>query len=146
MRVWIRPVTGHGRPYGIPAGGSGVRRIRRRWAVWAAVAVEVLALGYGSASQAHPPTAMLSDQVATATSGWDTFRRLDALPYLSSQGETHQFSSFDRTGGWNRRVILGASPVRRGADPLTARPSGHQSTGSDGGVRTEASCASGSGQ
>ena len=31
--------------------------------------------------------------------GWDTYRRLDRLPYLSADTETLQVSSFDRTGG-----------------------------------------------
>jgi len=31
--------------------------------------------------------------------GWDTYRRLDRLPYLSANTETLQVSSFDRTGG-----------------------------------------------
>jgi hypothetical protein len=31
--------------------------------------------------------------------GWDTYRRLDRLPYLSADTQTLQVSSFDRTGG-----------------------------------------------
>jgi hypothetical protein len=31
--------------------------------------------------------------------GWDTYRRLDRLPELTTGVQTHQFSSFDRTGG-----------------------------------------------
>jgi hypothetical protein len=31
--------------------------------------------------------------------GWDTYRRLDLLPYLSTDTQTRQVSSFDRTGG-----------------------------------------------
>jgi hypothetical protein len=31
--------------------------------------------------------------------GWDTYRRLDRLPYLSANSETEQVSSFDRSGG-----------------------------------------------
>src|ERR1700753_3988747 len=31
--------------------------------------------------------------------GWDTYRRLDRLPYLSADTETLQASSFDRSGG-----------------------------------------------
>ncbi|MEV1175405.1 DUF2961 domain-containing protein, partial [Nonomuraea sp. NPDC049784] len=31
--------------------------------------------------------------------GWDVFRRLDRLPYLSPGTQTRQFSSFDRAGG-----------------------------------------------
>jgi hypothetical protein len=33
------------------------------------------------------------------TVGWDTYRRLDRLPYLSADSQTLQVSSFDRTGG-----------------------------------------------
>lgn len=31
--------------------------------------------------------------------GWDTYRRLDRLPYLSADTQTEQLSSFDRSGG-----------------------------------------------
>ena len=31
--------------------------------------------------------------------GWDTYRRLDRLPYLSADTQTLQVSSFDRSGG-----------------------------------------------
>jgi len=31
--------------------------------------------------------------------GWDTYRRLDRLPYLSGDTQTLQVSSFDRSGG-----------------------------------------------
>src|SRR6201997_752466 len=31
--------------------------------------------------------------------GWDTYRRLDRLPYLSAETQTLQVSSFDRSGG-----------------------------------------------
>jgi hypothetical protein len=31
--------------------------------------------------------------------GWDTYRRLDRLPYLSADAQTLQLSSFDRSGG-----------------------------------------------
>lgn len=31
--------------------------------------------------------------------GWDTFRRLDRLPYLDTDAQTREYSSFDRSGG-----------------------------------------------
>src|SRR5690606_19416181 len=33
--------------------------------------------------------------------GWETYRHLDRLPELTNGVQTHQFSSFDRTGGNN---------------------------------------------
>ncbi|GAA2879299.1 hypothetical protein GCM10020220_081560 [Nonomuraea rubra] len=44
----------------------------------------------------HPATAAGS---VKGPVGWDVFRRLDRLPYLSPGTQTRQFSSFDRTGG-----------------------------------------------
>lgn len=44
---------------------------------------------------AEPATAGLGER----TVGWDTYRRLDRLPYLSSDTQSLQVSSFERNGG-----------------------------------------------
>ncbi|MFD6162502.1 glycoside hydrolase family 172 protein [Nocardia sp. NPDC060256] len=47
------------------------------------------------------PAAVLADTagVPAAVYGWDTYRRLDALPYLSGAVQAQQYSSYDRSGG-----------------------------------------------
>lgn len=59
--------------------------------------VLVLAAGVGVAGRASADqgAAGLGDR----TTGWDTYRRLDRLPYLSADTQTLQVSSFDRSGG-----------------------------------------------
>lgn len=44
---------------------------------------------------AEPPAAGLGEKMV----GWDTYRRLDRLPYLNTESQTLQVSSFDRSGG-----------------------------------------------
>lgn len=44
----------------------------------------------------HAPPAKASNKGPT---GWDTYRRLDRIDEITTGVETHQFSSFDRTGG-----------------------------------------------
>jgi hypothetical protein len=53
--------------------------------------------GVGTAGLAHaePTNPGLRDRLV----GWDTYRRLDRLPYLSADTQTLQVSSFDRSGG-----------------------------------------------
>src|ERR1700756_4730928 len=46
-------------------------------------------------ARAEPVIAGLGETVV----GWDTYRRLDRLPYLSAGTQTLQVSSFDRSGG-----------------------------------------------
>src|ERR1700757_192059 len=46
-------------------------------------------------ARAEPVIAGLGERVV----GWDTYRRLDRLPYLSAETQTLQVSSFDRSGG-----------------------------------------------
>lgn len=53
------------------------------------------AVGTAGAEPA-PPDANQSDARIV---GWDTYRRLDRLPYLYSGSQTMQVSSFDRSGG-----------------------------------------------
>ncbi len=59
-----------------------------------------LLLGIGGVAAA---TAASAEPVITGTGltpvGWDTYRRLDLLPYLSTDTRTVQVSSFDRSGG-----------------------------------------------
>ena len=45
------------------------------------------------------PAAPATSAVGEKTVGWDTYRRLDRLPYLSSDTQSLQLSSFDRSGG-----------------------------------------------
>lgn len=56
--------------------------------LWAAACVTAPAA-------AEPPAAGLGAK----TVGWDTYRRLDRLPYLDAESQTLQVSSFDRSGG-----------------------------------------------
>src|SRR3984893_18361854 len=70
----------------------------RSWAVraWSATFALVL-LGIASAGAA--PAEPVVHGIGERAVGWDTYRRLDRLPYLSADTETLQASSFDRTGG-----------------------------------------------
>jgi hypothetical protein len=53
----------------------------------------------GIASPGAAPAEPAVDAISGRAVGWDTYRRLDRLPYLSANTETLQVSSFDRTGG-----------------------------------------------
>ncbi|WP_163760728.1 glycoside hydrolase family 172 protein [Mycobacterium botniense] len=53
------------------------------------------AMGPASAAPAEP----VIPELGTRLVGWDTYRRLDRLPYLSADTQTLQVSSFDRSGG-----------------------------------------------
>src|SRR5271163_2879623 len=57
----------------------------------------LLLLGMASAGAA--PAEPVVHAISQRTVGWDTYRRLDRLPYLSADTETLQVSSFDRSGG-----------------------------------------------
>ncbi|MFC9433816.1 glycoside hydrolase family 172 protein [Nocardia sp. NPDC057030] len=76
--------------------------VRRAWTVSirisTAVATALLTVPGLAAAQ---PAALVADTpgVAAAVQGWDTYRRLDALPYLSGAVEAQQYSSYDRGGG-----------------------------------------------
>lgn len=54
--------------------------------------------GHAAAAFAHSRAAA-ADAAAKGPVGWDVYRRLDRLPELTRGVQTHQFSSFDRTGG-----------------------------------------------
>jgi len=53
----------------------------------------------GMATAWTAPAEPVVHSVGQRTVGWDTYRRLDRLPYLAEDTETLQVSSFDRTGG-----------------------------------------------
>ncbi len=69
------------------------------------VAAAAFALLAGTATTAHGSAGPASSGspaaavTAKGTVGWDTYRRLDQLPMLSTGVQTQQFSSFDRSGG-----------------------------------------------
>ncbi|ORA11378.1 glycoside hydrolase family 172 protein [Mycobacterium arosiense] len=53
------------------------------------------ATGAAGAEPAMPTTKQIGERLV----GWDTYRRLDRLPYLNPGSQTLQVSSFDRSGG-----------------------------------------------
>ena len=53
----------------------------------------------GAAGAAAAPPEPVSSALGERTVGWDTYRHLDLLPYLSADTQTQQLSSFDRSGG-----------------------------------------------
>ncbi len=62
--------------------------------------VAFLLLGIaGPAVGAAAPAGPLGAGLGERTVGWDTYRRLDRLPYLSADTRSLQVSSFDRSGG-----------------------------------------------
>jgi Protein of unknown function (DUF2961) len=66
--------------------------------VRALAAVFVVLLGLGGVvvtARVGPASSGLDERLV----GWDTYRRLDRLPYLSADTQTLQVSSFDRSGG-----------------------------------------------
>ncbi len=52
-----------------------------------------------AAARTAPAEPVIPTKLGERTVGWDTFRRLDRLPYLSADTQTLQVSSFDRSGG-----------------------------------------------
>lgn len=53
----------------------------------------------GAGAAGAEPAAPVTTQPAEKMVGWDTYRRLDRLPYLNPGSQTLQVSSFDRSGG-----------------------------------------------
>jgi D-arabinan exo alpha-(1,3)/(1,5)-arabinofuranosidase (non-reducing end) len=53
------------------------------------------AAGVAGTARAEPVVPAPGERIV----GWDTYRRLDRLPYLSAETQTLQVSSFDRSGG-----------------------------------------------
>lgn len=66
---------------------------------WLAAAVVMLLTVAGVATAAATPAEPLGDGPAGRLIGWDTYRRLDRLPYLRTDTQALQLSSFDRSGG-----------------------------------------------
>jgi hypothetical protein len=64
-------------------------------ALSATFALVLLGIASAGAAPAEPVVHGIGEKAV----GWDTYRRLDRLPYLSADTETLQASSFDRTGG-----------------------------------------------
>lgn len=64
----------------------------------AVFAVLLLAIP-GTGAAGAEPAAPKANQSGERMVGWDTYRRLDLLPYLDAGSQTLQVSSFDRSGG-----------------------------------------------
>jgi Protein of unknown function (DUF2961) len=64
----------------------------------AMLALLLLAIA-GVAASGTAPAAPIAERLGERAIGWDTYRRLDRLPYLSTGTQTLQVSSFDRSGG-----------------------------------------------
>ncbi|WP_429421949.1 glycoside hydrolase family 172 protein [Nocardia sp. GAS34] len=77
-------------------------RRSRRWRLlpaFAAAGAVVLLAGCSSGPGTPARKAPNRAEIDTPLTGWDTYRRLDRLPYLQRGSRTLEFSSFDRTGG-----------------------------------------------
>ncbi len=61
----------------------------------AVLLLAVAGVGAAGTTTAEPIAGGLGETAV----GWDTFRRLDRLPYLSADAQSLQISSFDRSGG-----------------------------------------------
>nr|WP_082970287.1 glycoside hydrolase family 172 protein [Mycobacterium sp. E2989] len=66
---------------------------------WLAAAVVMLLTVAGVATAAATPAEPPGDGPEGRLIGWDTYRRLDRLPYLRTDTQALQLSSFDRSGG-----------------------------------------------
>lgn len=64
-------------------------------AVFALLLLIIPGAGVAGAEPAAPDTTRSGARMV----GWDTYRRLDRLPYLNAGSQTLQVSSFDRSGG-----------------------------------------------
>lgn len=73
-----------------------MRLASRAWfAVCALMLVAAAGVGVAAPISAEPRGDGLREKMV----GWDTYRRLDRLPYLDTESQTLQVSSFDRSGG-----------------------------------------------
>ncbi|WP_406817708.1 glycoside hydrolase family 172 protein [Mycobacterium sp. M23085] len=54
---------------------------------------------FGASAAGAEPASPKTNQSGERIVGWDTYRRLDLLPYLQPGSQTLQVSSFDRSGG-----------------------------------------------
>jgi Protein of unknown function (DUF2961) len=66
---------------------------------WSAVFALLLCGIAGVAAASRAPAEPIITRPGEKAIGWDTYRRLDRLPYLSADTQTLQVSSFDRSGG-----------------------------------------------
>ena len=69
--------------------------VRALSAMFAFLLLGIAGVAAASAAPAEPAITGLVER----TVGWDTYRRLDRLPYLSPDTQSLQVSSFDRSGG-----------------------------------------------
>ncbi len=85
--------TGIGNGLGFVAMPMAARASSAMFALLLALATA--GAGAAGAEPARPTTNQSGEKVV----GWDTYRRLDRLPYLDAGSQTLQVSSFDRSGG-----------------------------------------------
>jgi hypothetical protein len=69
--------------------------VRASAAIFALLLLGIAGLASAGIARAEPDITGLGEKAI----GWDTYRRLDRLPYLSANTQTLQVSSFDRSGG-----------------------------------------------
>ena len=69
--------------------------IRALSALFAALLPGIAGVVVTGTATADPAITGLSERLV----GWDTYRRLDRLPYLNADAQTLELSSFDRSGG-----------------------------------------------
>ena len=109
MKVLVSMRLGSMQDGGLRRGPDGARPDQHRCptaanpslaarALPAIVALLLLATASIAAAGAAPAEPVVHG-IGERAVGWDTYRRLDRLPYLSADTETLQVSSFDRTGG-----------------------------------------------
>src|SRR6516225_1942481 len=69
--------------------------VRALSAIFASLLLGISGVTAAGTAAAEPVITRLGERAV----GWDTYRRLDRLPYLSADTQTMQVSSFDRSGG-----------------------------------------------
>jgi hypothetical protein len=69
--------------------------VRALYAMFAFLLLAITGVAAAATAPAEPVITGLGER----TVGWDTYRRLDRLPYLSSDTQSLQVSSFERSGG-----------------------------------------------
>src|SRR6201996_8543645 len=106
MKVLVSMRLGFTQGGGLKRGPGGVTTDQHRCAdvTNPSLAVRALSATFAIvllviASAGTAPAEPVVHGVGQRAVGWDTYRRLDRLPYLSADTETLQGSSFDRTGG-----------------------------------------------
>src|SRR5271163_2714530 len=106
MKVLVSMRLGFTQGGGLKRGPDGVSpdQYRCRAAANPSLAVRALSATFallllGIAAAGAVPAEPVVHGIGERALGWDTYRRLDRLPYLSADTETLQVSSFDRTGG-----------------------------------------------